>query len=229
WLTVLSLFMKPERMPYALFAQIWFFTVIAGIFLVLFIQQLPLVSQLYAGTKSNDLAVRWFSFVCGVGVLEEGSEALPAHLFVYRKRPAPGPLTFAYLGAVSGLAFGVAEAVSYSYLYAHGLEKGALGFGDYIVVQFLRLISLPLLHAMFSGIVGYFMGLAALYKSAPRALILIGLGLAALLHGTYDTFSGSWLGVAVAAVTLLIFVSYVRTSDRIQGELLGNGAVGPVG
>src|SRR4029453_11357529 len=131
WLTVLNLFMKPERVRYELILQIWLFTVIAGIFLVLNLQKVPLIANLYDATKSTDLVGRLIGFICGVGLLEEGAKALPIYLFVYRKRPAPSPLTFAYLGAVSGLAFGVAEAVSYSYLYAQNLRVGAFGFGEY--------------------------------------------------------------------------------------------------
>src|SRR5207249_11796533 len=129
---------------------------------------------------------------------------------------------------VSGLAFGVAEAIPYSARYTqglvHGLAQGQHVVGTYLLIEFTRLITLPLLHAIFAGISGYFMGLAALNPRAPRALMLIGIGLAALLHGTYDCFSDSWFGVGVAVLALLIFISYIRTGDLIAKEIAGGEA-----
>jgi protease PrsW len=226
WLIVFSLCMKPEPVDKGLLAAVCIFTAVVGVTLVLFGQNLPLINLLYKGTESEFLPVQLVSYVLGVGLLEEAAKALPVFLFVYQK-PGHGyrPLTFAFIGAVSGLAFGVKEAVHYTQQYEALLSQGVFdNLGQFIVVQFLRLISLPLLHACFSGIVGYFIGLAAAYKKAPRALILTGLGLAALLHGLYDTFSNGWLGLVIAAVTVLIFIAYVRTGDLITKALIAEEA-----
>jgi RsiW-degrading membrane proteinase PrsW (M82 family) len=220
WLVVLSLFMRPQKIGMELFAQISLFTIIVGMTLVLILQRLPILNTLYAETQSQLLLARAFGYVLGVGLLEEAMKALPVYLFALRKNLPFRPLTFAYLGVFSGLAFGVAEAVSYSFLYAFGVRAGVIDLGGYMVVQVLRLITLPLLHALWSGIVGYFIGLAALHRSAPRALMMIGVALAAVLHGAYDTFANGWLGVGVAALSLLIFISYVRTSDLIAKEIV---------
>jgi RsiW-degrading membrane proteinase PrsW (M82 family) len=50
--------------------------------------------------------------------------------------------------------------------------------------------------------------------------MIIGVLLAALLHGVYDTFANGWLGVGVAALSLLIFISYARTSDLMAREIV---------
>ena len=51
--------------------------------------------------------------ILGVGLPEELAKALPVYLFVFRS-PQPRTLrSFLCVGAVSGLAFGAAEAVSY--------------------------------------------------------------------------------------------------------------------
>ena len=135
---------------------------------------------------------------------------------------------YSFIGAVSGLAFGVAESVNYSYLYAHGLVQGRIGLGGYMIAQFLRLISLPLLHACWSAVVGYFIGLAHLHRGPARSLIGFGIGIAAVLHGFYDTLSGSWAGLGVAALSLIVFVSYVRTSALISNQLFGQYRPDPV-
>ena len=46
-------------------------------------------------------------------------------------------------------------------------------------------------------------------------LIALGLGIAALLHGAYDTTADGWLGVAVFAFSLFVFVGYVLSAERI--------------
>jgi len=228
WLIVLTLCIRPERVEYPLLGLVAVFTIVVGISLVLFGQQLPLISQFYGAAKSEVIPIRWLGFVLGVGLMEEGCKALPLLLFVYRKPHAYRPLTFAYIGVVSGVAFGVKEAVVYSHAYAAALqEMGIQAIGGYIAVQILRLIGLPLLHGCWTGIVGYFIGLAHYHQAAPRALILTGLALACVLHGTYNTFAGGWLGLGMAALTLLIFLSYVRSGDVISQDLLARPAASP--
>ncbi len=126
---------------------------------------------------------------------------------------------YSFIGAVSGLAFGVAEAVNYSYLYANGLMYGRIGLGANMIAQSLRLTSLPLLHACWGAVVGYFIGLAYLHRGPVRSFMAYGIGIAATLHGLYDTLSGSWLGLGIAALSLIVFVSYVRTSALISTRL----------
>jgi RsiW-degrading membrane proteinase PrsW (M82 family) len=224
WLIVLTLCMRPERVDYTLLGLVALFTVVIGITLVLFGQQLPLISQLYGAAQSDVVPVRLFGFVLGVGLMEEACKALPLLLFVYRKPHGYRPLTFAYIGVVSGVAFGVKEAVVYSHAYAAALQQmGIQALGGYVAVQILRLIGLPLLHGCWSGIAGYFIGLAHFHGAAPRALIVTGIALAAILHGCYNTFAGGWLGLGMAGLTLLIFLSYVRSGDLISQQLLEAG------
>lgn len=220
WIIVLTLCIKPERLELPLLAGTGIFTAVVGIFLVLFAQKLPIISYLYSLSDSPNIVARLLGFVFGVGVIEETCKALPLLIFLYRKKDYR-PLTFAYVGAVSGFAFGVKEAVGYSHMYAAGLANdGIQALGLYITVQLLRLISLPLLHGCWSGIVGYFVGLANRHQTAPRALIVTGLAVSIVLHGLYDTFSNGWTGVVLAALTVLIFLSYIRSGDVISKEIL---------
>jgi protease PrsW len=127
---------------------------------------------------------------------------------------------------MSGLAFGVSEAVTYSLGYANqavnGIyNQGADVEGNFIISEFLRLISLPFLHAMFSAVAGYFVGLAIVSPSRRAALALTGLGIAAVVHGLYDTTSGwsSWISLAVAAVAVLLFVGYLSNAESLSKHL----------
>lgn len=225
WLIVLHFCIRPEKVELALLGQIGLFTAFVGIILVLVGQTLPIMDSFYKSTKSGDLLSRWLGYILGVGTMEEGIKALPIFLFVYRKNLRFRPLTYAFIGAVSGLAFGVAEAVNYSLSYTKLARAGAVDY--YLVIQLLRLISLPLLHACWSALVGYFLGLAAMYRSAARALALIGLLLAMVLHGTYDTFADDygWVGASIAALSLLILISYIRAGDAISKDVMRTKAV----
>jgi RsiW-degrading membrane proteinase PrsW (M82 family) len=223
WMIVLTLCIKPEKMDLPVLAGVSAFTALIGIPIVLFAQRLPIISSLYQASDNGNVVVRLFGFIFGVGVMEETCKALPILLLLYAfKKTEYRPLTFAYLAAVSGFAFGVKEAVGYSvHNYANIVaENGPAALGIYVTVQLLRLISLPLLHGCWSGIAGYFIGLASRHKTAPRALIITGLGIAMVLHGFYDTFADGWFGVVLAALTILVFISYIRSGDVISKEIL---------
>lgn len=97
--------------------------------------------------EAAGLLTRWVGSVFGVGRVEETIKGLPIYLCFYRQRYPCHPLTYAYLGVVCGLAPGVIEGVEYSYLNATLLRGGPDLVGPFVVVQLLRLISLPLLHA----------------------------------------------------------------------------------
>jgi RsiW-degrading membrane proteinase PrsW (M82 family) len=216
----LTLCMKPETIDVGLLLGVAAFTAIVGVTAAFLVEQIPAVKSLFDGKEGAFFLVRWAGMVLGVGLVEEAVKALPVYLFVYRPGRGYRPLTYAYVGVVSGLAFGVAEAVGYSYSYAAALRvDGPDQIGLFVVVQLMRLISLPLLHACWSAVVGYFIGLSSISEHAPRVLMALGLLLAALLHGTYDTFAGGWLGAGAAALTIFVFISYVRTGDMISQTL----------
>ena len=97
-------------------------------------------------------------------------KALPV-LWIFVRNREPGTMReITYLGCVSGFAFGVSEAVAYSVFYAQSVARGDMPLGAYVVVQLTRLITLPLLHAVFSGIAAQFIALGVeTPRAAPRA------------------------------------------------------------
>jgi RsiW-degrading membrane proteinase PrsW (M82 family) len=113
----------------------------------------------------------------------------------------------------------VAEAANYSISYALGLKFGRLGFSDYLMAQMTRPITLPLLHAVWAGIFAYFVALASVNRQVGKGLLLAGLLVTASLHGLYDTFSDSLIGVAVAMLSILIFVAYYRSGQTLQAKI----------
>ncbi|WP_414754454.1 PrsW family intramembrane metalloprotease [Anabaena sp. CCY 9910] len=220
WGVVLYNLIKPAWFSWRETLKCIVFTAIVGIPLLLLIQQFPLFQLLYAATESNlGLIPQLIGFIFGVGVLEEICKALPVYLFLLRPRKLNEPLTGAFYGSMSGLGFAIAEGGSYSLLYAFNLVRGQSGFGTYILVNTIRFVSLPLFHAILAGIVGYFLGLAAINRSRQLPIMFIGVALAAVLHGSYNTFSDGILGLVIISFTILLFVAYLRRSQQMVTEM----------
>lgn len=218
WAVVLY-FMLTPKLAIAPLTKVSLFTITVGIALVLILQRLPFVSSLYSATASASLAGRLFGFVFGVGIVEEATKALPIWWLYLHKRNVDSLSTIVFLGCVSGFAFGIAESTNYSISYALGLSYGRLGFGDYLILQLVRLITLPLLHAVWAGVFAYFIALASVNRHVEKGLLLAGLATTALLHGLYDTFSGSLIGVGIAVFSILVFVSYYRSGEVLQSKI----------
>jgi protease PrsW len=194
------------------------FTTFVAIPMLLFVQRVPPFSILYAATDWG-LIPRLFGFILGVGVLEETCKALSLYFFLLRPRQLDNPLTAAFYGTMSGLGFAVAEGATYSMGYAVTLVRGQIPLESFVLVNTIRFISLPLFHAVLAGIVGYFMGLAAINPSRQVPIICIGIAIAAVLHGLYDTFAGGIIGFALLGFTILLFVVYLRRSQQMVTDM----------
>ncbi|GAA4345588.1 hypothetical protein GCM10023145_02330 [Angustibacter luteus] len=162
--------------------------------------------------------VLWAIF--GVGVPEEVAKALPVVLFMLLAKPSWTTRMYLFMGAVSGLTFGVIEAVGYSSLYQ--LVGGGSGTATTLIIW--RLLADGLFHGCCAAVSAYFIGLAWWRPDQRWQLVGVGVAIAAVLHGVYDRWSGGWVGTATAVLIVLLFVGYVRAGDAIVQDL----AVGPV-
>ncbi|WP_261663193.1 PrsW family intramembrane metalloprotease [Deinococcus sp. Marseille-Q6407] len=227
WSYVLWLIVQPGSIKRRNILIPTVFTAVVGVLLVLFLQKLPFISLLYSATEWDFSPARLLGFVAGVGAVEEGVKLLPIWWLAVKLKEIHTPREAAFYAGLSGLAFGVAEAVVYSIAYTdanlYSQFYGLSGDGNYVIMEFLRLITLPFLHCVFSGIAGYYLGLSLLAPQRRTALLLLGVGLAATIHGFYDFFAGTWLGVAVAAIAILMFVAYLRSAEQITQHITGQG------
>ncbi|NJL39058.1 MAG: PrsW family intramembrane metalloprotease [Leptolyngbyaceae cyanobacterium RM2_2_4] len=218
WGVVLYNLIKPPQFSWRDTLKCVLFTAFVGIPMLLFFQQVPPFNAFYAVIGAG-MVPRMIGFVLGVGVLEELCKALPIYLFLLRPGKLQDPLTSAFYGATSGLGFAMAEGATYSLLYRFSLTRGDLDFGSYVLANTIRFVSLPLFHAILAGMVGYFMGLAAINPSRRSAIIFIGVAIAALLHGLYNTFAGNFLGLLIIGFSILLFVTYIRRSKQMVEEM----------
>jgi RsiW-degrading membrane proteinase PrsW (M82 family) len=215
WLIAIRALIKPEHVSVARQLQIIAVTAVIGVSAAITLER-------HFNASTSTLAHSIFT----VGVPEELAKALPLLLVLLVMGNQIGPRTYLYLGAVSGLTFGAVESMAYSALYNNGLERT----GDTTIVTGIiwRLLTDSLFHAALAGIVGVFVGFAVIARQYRVFFVLIGLGLAAVLHGLYDRTAGHWPSVFIAAIVVLLFAGYTKTTDDIGAIIgAGSGADGP--
>jgi RsiW-degrading membrane proteinase PrsW (M82 family) len=218
WGVVLYNLIKPPQFSWGNTLKCTLFTTFIGIPTLLLFQRVPPFSALYDAVNGS-LVVRLLGFTLGVGLLEELCKALPIYLLLLRPGKLSNPQTAAFYGAMSGLGFAIAEGAAYSLRYAFGLSRGEIGLGSYVAANTIRFVSLPLFHAILAGIVGYFIGLAAINPSRQGAIFFIGITIASLLHGLYNTFAAGIVGPFMIGFSIVLFVSYLRRSKQMVEEM----------
>lgn len=207
WMIAIFALVRPERVEVWRLVRIALFTSVAGVAIALLLER-HLAPQDGAGL---------FRMIVGVGFPEELAKAAAVYLFIFRRPGAGSTRVFLFAGAVSGLAFGAAEAVAYSTSYAQLAPY--LTTSSYTSMEVWRLLTDSLFHACIAGIGAYFIGLAYASRASRAVLIAAGLAVTSVLHGAYDTFADSWAGTALAALIVFVFIGYVRSGDAIARRL----------
>lgn len=157
-------------------------------------------------------------YILGVGLTEEFAKMIPL-LIICRKSKEPlVPQTLVYYGLMSGIAFGVFEGVQYQMTVNTQLE-----YSQSFFMNIARLTSLPFLHAIWCGIAGYFISFANLYPKYRKSLYFLAISIPSLLHGTYDTFCGSLLGMVIAIPIMVggvvLLMTYLKQGVNYQSKL----------
>jgi RsiW-degrading membrane proteinase PrsW (M82 family) len=164
---------------------------------------------------------RWSGHFFGVALIEEASKLFMLY-FLWPRRLRPRVTMF--YGLMAGLGFGIYEGVAYQssqnlrVSFGGGLPT-VEGAAVYYLLNILRLTSLPFLHAMWTGIAGYFIGFAGRFPERRGGLVLAAFLVPSLLHATYNTFSASLIGVAVALVTVLALNLYLVKGQDFERVL----------
>lgn len=211
------------------------FTALLGVPLLLIMQELGLIKTLYEATESNTYISRVIGFIFGVGLLEETCKLMPILLLGIRRGKIRTLKEALYLGAMSGLGFALAEAVQYTIMYWQGGAIISLSeaykkledtkdlinnltdyYGSLVMIQLVRFMTLPLFHAIWTGIVSWFAVSAELYGGNRRNATVIGILFMATLHGFYDVYSGNIVGIIIAFVSIMIFMGYLIYSEKLD-------------
>jgi RsiW-degrading membrane proteinase PrsW (M82 family) len=162
-----------------------------------------------------------------IGFNEEITKALPVLLaglilLKYRKVKLSVRMSM-FLGTIAGLTFGIAEQAFYTSNDIVGINQAqsnnqavnaALAFAERIFVDGFQ-------HAVWTGIAGFFIGLALNYPRRRIQLIVLGVTIAAVLHALNDLLAGSsiWLVILVQAASLLLFLGYTMSEASIERQV----------
>jgi RsiW-degrading membrane proteinase PrsW (M82 family) len=243
WLLLLGVIIRPEHVTRPMLVIV---TVIA------LLTQVPLAVTLEADLHATNANL--FQGIVTIGLPEELAKVIPvlAIAVLYWRRRGLEPRDYLFVGAVSGLVFGASEVVRYftvngvaqfyatvqsaiptiSQLLNSGQSASTSVFSALIgpvlffVLDFVwRFVTDPISHACWSGLSGYFIGLAATGRHRWYQVAWIGLVVAAVLHGLNDwaAVNGHWAWILVTALSGILFLGYAKAGS---GHELRPGEVG---
>ncbi len=111
---------------------------------------------------------------------------------------------------------GISDATEASSRLQPLLSSLMTQYADTLVTQLVRFMTLPLLHAAWSGIVGYFVAQAVLQSQWRYALL--GISVAGTLHGAYNVYAGGVNSIGIAVLSIFVFLSYAVHLRRRLGQ-----------
>jgi len=120
------------------------------------------------------LSYLWFAFGV-VAFSEEGCKFLVLRFYAYPKKIFREPFDGVIYGVMIGMGFATVENIEY--VHQFGLETGISRF----------FLAIPA-HASFAVLMGYPVGRAKFAPSGSLGLLLKGLSVAVLFHGSFDFF-----------------------------------------
>jgi len=244
WLLLLGVIIRPEHVTRPMLVVL---TVIA------LVTQVPLAVTLETALHGN--TANLVPSIFTVGIPEELAKAIPVlgvALIYWRRRRDLAPRDYLFLGAVSGLVFGASEVVHYftvngvNAFYAtvrsdvpsirqlihtgHSASSSVFAVLIFPVLYFIlefvwRFLTDPISHACWSGLTGYFIGLAATGRYKWYQVAWIGVAIAAILHGLNDwsRVNGHPLWIVVTAVSGILFLGYAKVGSRGDLHLEAGG------
>ena len=193
---------------------VFFLTQITAL-IVVNVQAFPPFSFFYSLTHSPNFFFRIIGFVFGVGFTEETIKALPV-LYILKKSNKPlFPQTLVYYGLLSGVGFGILEAVDYQTNVNVNLD-----YSNAFFMNIARLTSLPFLHAIWCGIASYFLSFSFLYPRYRKSMWILAIAIPALLHGLYDVFGWNLIGLAICILSVVALMFYLKKSADYQNKLI---------
>jgi RsiW-degrading membrane proteinase PrsW (M82 family) len=139
-----------------------------------------LLVQLLSTDVRNDpwrhsiLSYLWYAFGV-VALSEEGSKFLVLRFYAYPKKVFREPFDGVIYSVMIGMGFATVENIEY--VRQFGLETGVSRF----------FLAIPA-HASFAVLMGYPVGRAKFAPAHSLLLLLRGLGVAVLFHGSFDFF-----------------------------------------
>ena len=215
WLLLLGVIVRPQHVSRAMLAAVAVVGIVTQAPTAIFLE-----TKLHAGTSS-------LLDVFTIGIPEELAKAIPIVVVAWiwrRYWHTQTPRDYLFLGAVSGLVFGAAEVVHYFTDVLGSLSGNVNGLvlQDLTIQYIWRFLTDPIDHACWAGITGYFIGLAIVGPDRKYWLGLVGIGIAAVLHGLNDwnpiNSHPAW--VLVTLISVLLFLGYARAGAWLPEQAM---------
>ena len=219
WLLLLGVIVRPQHVSRAMLAAVAVVGIVTQAPTAIFLE-----TKLHGNTSS-------LLDVFTIGIPEELAKAIPIVVVAWIWRHywhTQTPRDYLFLGAVSGLVFGAAEVVHYFTDVLGSLSGNVNGLvlQDLTIQYIWRFLTDPIDHACWAGITGYFIGLAITGQDRKYWIGLVGIGIAAVLHGLNDwnpiNSHPAW--VLVTLISVLLFLGYARAGAWLPGA--GDGRAG---
>lgn len=218
WMLLLGVIVRPQHVHRSMLATIAVIGIVTQAPIAIFLE-----TELHSSTGT-------LLDIVTIGVPEELAKAIPIVIvaWIWRKNwQTQTPRDYLFLGAVSGLVFGAAEVVHYFTDVLGSLSGNVNGLVlQGLTIQYIwRFLTDPIDHACWAGITGYFIGLAITGRSRKYAIGLIGIGIAAVLHGVSDwnpvNAHPAW--VLITLISVLLFLGYARAGAVLPHERFAFG------
>ncbi len=213
WLLLLGVIVRPQHVHRSMLVAVAVIGVVTQAPIAIFLE-----TELHSSTGN-------LLDIFTIGIPEELAKAIPIVVVAWiwrRQWPTQTPRDYLFLGAVSGLVFGAAEAVHYFTDVLGSLSGNVNGLElQALTIQYIwRFLTDPIDHACWAGITGYFIGLAITGRSRKYAVGFIGIGIAAILHGLNDwnqvNSHPAW--VVVTLISVLLFLGYARAGAWLPAQ-----------
>ena len=217
WLLLLGVIVRPQHVHRAMLAAVAVIGIVTQAPTAIFLE-----TQLHSSTGS-------LLDVFTIGIPEELAKAIPivAVAWIWRREwHTQTPRDYLFLGAVSGLVFGAAEAVHYftNVLGSLSGNVNGLDLQDLTIQYIWRFLTDPIDHAMWAGITGYFIGLAITGPVRKYSVGFVGIAIAAVLHGLNDwnpiNAHPTW--VLITVISVLLFLGYARAGAWLPQQALAS-------
>lgn len=207
-------FFKTSQVTWKNATTIFFMTQII-VFLLWDVTGFIRLNPFYSFEKDGGLISRLIFFILGVGLSEELIKAIPLFFLIARAKEPLIPRTLVFYGLISGLAFGVEEGVQYQLSVNENLDYQYSFFAN-----IARLTYLPFIHAVFSGIAGYYIAFGNLYPKYKKSLYALAIIIPMTLHGLYDVFSqNNLIAIIFLIIPVALLMAYLRRTSDLKSKL----------
>jgi len=198
--------------PNSMVVKIFFYGMLMGVPAILVEQGLFKVFQ---NSIENTFLLLIFSVFFGIALVEEGLKYLVVREKVLTNSNFDEPLDVMLYLIIAGLGFAGLENILL-------LFNNVFSIADVFAVSIFRFIGATFLHALCSGILGYFLALSLLETKNRFRFLTTGFAIAVLLHGIYNfsiiTINGD-LKLILPLVILAILAVAVSNGFKELKEL----------